>query len=248
MDNLLINLFETAIELSELLYSHYEKRIATSILRLHNVSFIHGMLCVQVFGLPRTMTSRKFFGRYFHSLIVHTPITYRIVSLLSINTEAQEQMFQSAKGITRTTSNKHPEHIVTNILQRVQEECNHRNISNTIEKQESEVTKLASTLAPKSNTTLSKKWTEQHSSHFQAHLERISDYLILGKGVWWKENKSSITFYDVDQSQKPGPQVQHFRNTDMLQVRESLLTLWQECCDQQVELPSRRITQYTSEV
>ena len=80
------------------------------------------MLCIQKFGTLKTMTRRKFFGRYFHSLTTHAALTYRLISLRSVNTETQERMFQASKAITRATSNKHPEHIITNIIQRLHEE------------------------------------------------------------------------------------------------------------------------------
>jgi len=32
------------------------------------------------------------------------------------------------------------------------------------------------------------QWIRKHSTHYQAHLERISDYLKFGQGVWWEDN------------------------------------------------------------
>ena len=80
-DDTLLTIFKTGVELSELLYACPDKRNPTSILRLHNVSFVHGMYCIQVFGQPNTMTSRRFFGRYFHSLTCHAAMTYRLITL-----------------------------------------------------------------------------------------------------------------------------------------------------------------------
>ena len=45
----------------------------------------------------QTMTTRKFLGRYFHATVTHAPLFYRIIALLSSNTE---RMFQAAKSIT----------------------------------------------------------------------------------------------------------------------------------------------------
>lgn len=88
-------------------------------------------------------------------------------------------MFQQAKGITNTTSNHHPNQIIQNVLQRVQEESKATSRC-TYEQQESEIKKLAATLPPKVNTFFPWSWISKHSSHYQAHLERISDYLQLG--------------------------------------------------------------------
>lgn len=32
---------------------------------------------------------------------------------------------------------------------------------------------------------------------WEAHLQKISDFLLPGKGVWWSENENSIEFYDT---------------------------------------------------
>ncbi len=243
-DKTLIMIFQTAVELSDILYARPEERNATNILRLHNISFIHGMLCIQVFGQPQKMTSRKFFGRYFHSLTSHAAVTYRLISLRSVNTETQERMFQTAKGITRSTSNRHADHIV---IQRVQEEqtCNIK--SNCLDRQESEITQLSNTCLNKSNTKFSKDWIKKYSTHYQAHLERISDYLLHGQGALWDETTDEIEFYDTLPCRAPAsPEIHHFRSTNSTQIYEHLLECWQKCCDEKIKLPASTIRQYTS--
>ena len=37
------------------------------------------------------------------------------------------------------------------------------------------------------NTVFPHHMLEKFSEHYQAHLERISDYILLGPGVWWSE-------------------------------------------------------------
>ena len=60
---------------------------------------------------------------------------------------------------------------------------------------------------------------------WQAHLERISDYLILGEGVWWfKDNSKNIVFYDK-QERIPAiaiPKPFHFRSTSVTTIECSL--------------------------
>ena len=56
----------------------------------HNATFIHGLLC---FSNPVTVTSCKMFGRFYHPLITHTPILFRITSMRSINIENQGRVF-----------------------------------------------------------------------------------------------------------------------------------------------------------
>lgn len=111
-------LFQTAVEITEILYSNPSKRTPQLILRLHNLAFVHAKLCTDIFGNPKTMSSRRMFGRYFHALTTHAPLLLRIISPRQLNTELQEQMFGQCKSITRSTSSQHANHIISNILVR----------------------------------------------------------------------------------------------------------------------------------
>ena len=88
----------------------------------------------------------------------------------------QERVFGQAKQITKATSNQKPDHTITNILIRMQEEAK-ANTSNPLTTQESEISKLAQALPPKTNTTIPHSWIRSTATQHQAHLERISDYL-----------------------------------------------------------------------
>ena len=175
----LTTLLSTAVEMTELLYCDPTKRTSQSVLRLHNITFVPAKLCVDLFCKPKTISSRRMFGRYFHALTNHAPLLNRIISLRLLNTELEERMFEQCKGITRTTSNQHATHIITNILVRLDsEEKRQASGTSTIQKQESEVLKLAQALPPKENTVIPLAWLQNSSVHYQAHLERIGDYLL----------------------------------------------------------------------
>ena len=131
-DKTIVEVFRTAAEINELLYANVTKRSPESILRLHNVTYIHATLCIQIFSSPKTITRAKMFGRYFHALVCHAPIVNRIIPLRSINTEVQERMFSQCKQITKSTSNLNPNHVITNIIPRIQEE--EKPYSNTLNK------------------------------------------------------------------------------------------------------------------
>ena len=53
----------TAVEICEILYTNPEKRTRRSILRLHNLAFVHAKMCKEAFSTPKTMSTRKLFGR-----------------------------------------------------------------------------------------------------------------------------------------------------------------------------------------
>ena len=71
----LTTLLSTAVEMTELLYCDPTKRRSQSVLRLHNITFVHAKLCVDLFGEPKTISSRRMFGRYFHALTNKCPFT-----------------------------------------------------------------------------------------------------------------------------------------------------------------------------
>ena len=65
------------------------------------------------------------------------------------------------------------------------------------------------------NTVFSHSMLAKISEHYQAHLERISDYLLVGPGVWWKEMSGGIMFLDGSSEQdyrEAGPTLQHFKS------------------------------------
>lgn len=226
-DPKIIELMRTLVEITEILYSNNSKRSSQSVLRLHNLTFVHGKLCSELFHTPKTITRRKMFGRYFHSLTSHAPILYRIVCLRSMNAEVQERMFGQCKAITKTTSSQRPDHIITNILLRLQEES--KNNSRSLKVQEGEITKLANTLGSKHNTVFQKQWLHQIPHQYQAHLERISDFLVGGAGSWWREINGNIEFFDafIPTSSIPQHQMFHYRSTTLTNIESYLLMKWE---------------------
>ena len=77
----LTDVFRTAAELTEILYSRESNRTPQTVLRLHNVAFIRHKLCSVVFSNLKTMNRRKMFGRYFHPLTCHAQLLYRLICL-----------------------------------------------------------------------------------------------------------------------------------------------------------------------
>ena len=120
------------------------------------------------------------------------------------------------KQITKATSNQKTDHVITNILICVQEAtCKS---SDAFKTQESEVEKLAKALDERVNSTIPFSWIEKTPTHHQAHLERISDFLLLGKGVWWTQTSNGIEFFDgatSPTSNENGPHLHHFRSANL---------------------------------
>ena len=243
-DSEIVHILRTGMEITELLYSSADKRTATTILRLHNISFQHGMLCASVFIRPTTKTRRAMFGRYYYSLTTHAAIVNRTTALHSLNTENEERMFQQMKQITLTTSSRRPNDILKNALLRIQEESN---VHTGVPQLESEIARLASALPVKENTVFSWNWISQHVMHYQTHLERISDYLQCGRGVWWDYCDEGVKFYDTVPNAGVQPAVLHFRSNMTHDVLSALQKTWERICSDGIILPIREIRRYGSD-
>ena len=242
-DTQIVELFRTACEICEIMYAPDSRHTPKAILRLHNLTYQHGKICVDLFTQSSTTTA--VYGRYFNSIICHSPPLLRIVCLRSVNTEVQERMFGQVKQITRGTSSLKANHIITNIITRLQAETNVRENSLTI--QEGEVRKLANTLGPTVNSVIPYSWIEQNPSLHQAYLERISDFLLPGPGVWWRHSADGIEFLDGHEcpSQQPqGPDIHHLRSTSLSEIDIYLQKKWEECCYTHTISPAKHIRQY----
>ena len=73
-------LVDTAVEICEIMYSQDNMRTQHNILRLHNITFLHGRLCVTLFSNPKSISQRKMFGTYFHSITCHSAQLYRTIN------------------------------------------------------------------------------------------------------------------------------------------------------------------------
>ena len=108
--------------------------------------------------------------------------------------------------------------IIGNIFIRLQAEKQmHAFQGSSSLKQEASVSKLADSLPPYGNTIVSGDLLKKHIRSWQAHLERISDFLLPGKGTWWlDDDKGNVVFLDGEKaasSQTEGPVLHHFRSS-----------------------------------
>ncbi|KAL5517132.1 hypothetical protein EMCRGX_G002607 [Ephydatia muelleri] len=246
-DSMLCKVFQTAVQISKILYASEAKRTPKSILNLHNIAFYHAYLCAKLFLAPKHMTRRKLFGRYFHALTTHSPLLYRIICLRSLNTEIQERMFSQVKQISKTTSNQSTDNIVTNAIKRLHYEEGSKH-EDTIAVQESEIEKLAKVTGPFTNTCFTIEIMK--SASYQSHIERISDYLVCGPGVWWKTTNDGVEFFDgdfEDDYRDVGPTMHHFRSSSLVDIDALLLEQWEQCITENIQLPAVSIVTYGHE-
>ncbi|XP_044166005.1 uncharacterized protein LOC122949994 [Acropora millepora] len=229
-------------EVSSILYAKPEERCPRSILRLHNQTFLHAIACEDVIGKPQILTEKKFYGRYLHSLIVHTPIQHRIICSRSTNTEQQERHFSTLSSISVATSSRRPGEIITPGIIRMQAEMKSEENQqrNSVKEQESQLRKLARCLTPPENTVIPHRVILKYPQAYQAHLERISDFLYCGEGVWWRHILTGVEFPDApDKRQRndKGPPLHHFCSHTLQSEEQYLRDCWNECLTQQVTIP-----------
>ena len=159
----------TAVKISERLYSLCDTRTPKTVLQLYNCAWLHHELCKLLFTSPKEISYEKFFGLYLHSLFVHAPRQYEIVSLRSINTENQERMFQQIKQIALKCTNRKPENIITTLLLRIQAKHITGKLSAIYQTAETCVKKVATRILSYKGTCVMKTFISGKSHSWQAY-------------------------------------------------------------------------------
>ena len=89
------NILSSLSEIQEILYLPDIKRTPLTILRLVICCFQHAMMLkLHIDCYVKSLTERKMFGIYYHSLIRHSGEQYRLFSGRTTNTEKEEAMFK----------------------------------------------------------------------------------------------------------------------------------------------------------
>ena len=110
----------------------------------------------------------------------------------------------------------------------------------TVKEQESRLGKLACCLPKAQNTIISHGIILKYLHAFQAHLEKIADFLHCGEGIWWWYIMAGVEFLDgpgEKESQDDGPPLHHFC-TDRLKSEEKYLKdCLKECITNEIPIP-----------
>ena len=150
--------------------------------------------------LGERITRDRFFGKYQHNLCVHAPLQYRLVNGETINCEDEERCFNMIKNITKDTINYKPGHVVGNLIvrQEVESQCHEkyefdREINSTLQV----IRKIGKKVEEDQyNSLFTYDYIQKNSADWQAHLQRIADFLIFDKNIWWQETDFGIEFFD----------------------------------------------------
>ena len=81
--------------------------------------------------------------------------------------------------------------------------------------------------------------SKKFEREWQAHLQEISDFLLEGEGVWWHKDGDEVEFHDVSGFPAPGsgPQLHHFRSSNLKDEKAYLQQCWRECVEQSTVVP-----------
>lgn len=246
------NLVNSLVDIVTICYSDYDTRSPKQLLRLYNQCFVFGLLCKSVIGNPQKLTTRKFYGNHFHSITIHVPETARLFCLKSIVPEQEERSFGTLRRISENTTNRQPKFVVDNAMLRMKFQTSLNNPTETIAKQNSTVSKQAKLLPAKKRTVLQSTLLKKFPLLIQSHLERIADFVLPGKNVWWSvDAEDGMIFHDgpEDDERRPdGPQLHHFRSRSLKEERMWIKQKWQECLHHfasgELQLPFRRLKTY----
>ena len=241
-----MQLLQTLIKMQRILYAPEKNYTPALILRYYNQSWLHSILIKKLTKLePKKLNLRKLFGVYFHNFS-HAGLMLRIICGQSVNAEKQDGFFNLFKKITNRTSNYHPGKIIPNLLvcMQAREELQEEEQDDKPGSIQKEISKLAQSLPPPTNTRIPQALIKQHSREWQAHLQQISDYLLEGKEVWWSLEEGHFLFHDITRNpslHKSGPPLHHFRSSTLAAEQANLRQCWEKCLEDQIPLPTHII-------
>lgn len=162
------------------------------------------------------------FGHYLHALTAHSPVQYELCCQRSLNTENQERLFGQARLIAESCTNHHADNIIPQVMLRLQAKQQLSTILPSVDKSDSQVSQIAKHLPFFPGTVLKASFLRKRECSWQAHLKRISPYIVGGEGVWWESVDNGFHFFDGDQddSSRDEPRMLHFRQHSVNDVQE----------------------------
>ncbi|XP_066925581.1 uncharacterized protein [Clytia hemisphaerica] len=159
------------------------------------------------------------------------------------------------KAVSKHTSNRHPENVLTNCFLRLQVHDDwDENIGSIQKNEKNEISKHAELLKPRrKNTLFSFHLLEKYPKAWQCHLQRIPDFLQMKA---WQEVAEGIMFHDHDDV-IDFPRPHHFRSSSLKKEYVELKRIWNALdnspipsfvkifdCGKQMKLKSLRFSEF----
>ena len=229
--NAITEILYTLCEIQKILYLQESQRTVANVLYFYIQSFLHVIMIKIAFGNNiKSMTERKFFGKYYHAIINHACHQYRIVDGRSSNAENEERCFHKLKKISNDTSNHFPDNIISNAFIRCQVSRDFRGGDDTVVRTEAAITKTYNSICIKDvkNSIISFEVIEKYPWEYQALLEKIADYL-KEEGVFWRKVRNGIEFMDVEMVESK-LNLHHFRSSNISIELDHVQRCWEDSC------------------
>ena len=249
----LLQVLETLVLIIKFAYLPASKRTARTILLTYNVAFRHALSVMNVLGKDakgKKVSNEKLYGIYSHSIFAHFPSVNRIIPLSSVHCESEERLFSQAKNISLNTSDRKLNHVRDNSIVRLQAEAQVKEATSQVVNTDwqSKISKFDKAVGPIENTRIYPGLCTKRE--LQAHLERISDYLLPGEGVWWYECPETGDYIYRDGDGEPefhdeGPVLKSFESESLKSSQQYLKDCWKECINSDVRLPIEKVYVYS---
>lgn len=146
----------------------------------------------------------------------------------STNAESQERLFSQAKHISQRATNRKPENVVPTVLLSLQARQKSGEVQRSLKKQETVVSSISRSLLPFQGTKISKSFLNTRKQSWQAHMHRISPFLVLGENIWWQQTETEYQFFDSDTDPEywsEGPNLMHFSEHMLARHNETWSTI-----------------------
>ena len=160
----------------------------------------------------KVLTSRKFYGRHWHSLIDHAGKQSRIISAKSTNTKEEER----PSILCKVSPDWPAGDLVTSSPQAWSAFKQNRNLRKL---NKAMLLKCRNHRFRNTTALYHHSLTQQYPIALSSTTPKqsISDFIACGEGVWWCQILSGVEFLDGpdEPSTRPqGPKLHHFRSSD----------------------------------
>ncbi|XP_066926551.1 uncharacterized protein [Clytia hemisphaerica] len=229
-----LELMKQIAEIQEIAYADDKDRDIVKILRFHNVTFMHAMLMKKLMPIGKKLTTRKLYGQYEHNIVREAAIQYRLVALTSCNTENEERAFTFFKDVSKKCTNHLPDNVIKTCLTRWQVRKDWKeHLGSKISTGKNSISEHGQKLKEeRTNTVVPFDLIKDNVSDWQAHLERISDFLECDV---WEEKRNGIEFFDLSKAHhKTYPSIHHFRSSSTEKEHKYLADKWSKLEDRKL--------------
>ena len=116
--------------------------------------------------------------------------------------------------------------------------------TNADESQSHEMSQLYSIMEKLPDTIIPYDFIRGNQRVWQAHLERISHFLLPGERIWWSQDEQGVIFHDgphQPNSHEEGPETHRFRSSTLKSEEKYLKQCWETIMEQKIPVPTSRI-------